>query len=103
MAPHFDKGGRRVMNFKTGPSSGLPGNSEHVHMMWTPQTLKESQAASFCLINWLTWLSNLFTESCKALDLSPKMIMVVETDSEKVNSYARTMTLWGWWLSQVCM
>lgn len=47
MAPHFDKGGRRVMNFKTGPSSGLPGNSEHVHMMWTPQTTERVLGCQF--------------------------------------------------------
>lgn len=44
----------------------------------------------------------MFTESWKPLGLTPKMIMVVEKDSREDNSFAGTLTLWGWWLSQVC-
>ena len=26
-----------LINYKTGPYSGVPWNSEHIHMTWTPQ------------------------------------------------------------------
>lgn len=35
-AIHFDKGNKIVINNKTGDHSGVPWNSEHMHMTRTP-------------------------------------------------------------------
>ena len=81
------------------PQAGVQRRGSTVH----ESHLKESYVASYHFVSWWVWLSHQFSESCEALDLSPQMIMAMEYDSGKDNSYARAVTLSGWWLSQEWM